>query len=171
MALVATSCGFLAPAAANADEHWVVNATFTDGGTLTGFIDFNVYGSLGAYDLVTSPVGGFPGFEFRPGHGNISGGLFGPGDTSLTLLGPAYNSDILVLTASSSFLVSQNGNYLQASSAECVGLYSCSPGAGTRYLSGASLMAVPEPAAWALMTIGFGGIGAAARRRRTAVAA
>ncbi|MBV8971216.1 MAG: PEPxxWA-CTERM sorting domain-containing protein [Sphingomonadaceae bacterium] len=38
-------------------------------------------------------------------------------------------------------------------------------------LDGVSLTAVPEPAAWALMLGGFGLIGAAARRRRTAVAA
>jgi len=31
--------------------------------------------------------------------------------------------------------------------------------------------AVPEPATWALLIAGFGGIGAAQRRRRSAVAA
>jgi hypothetical protein len=35
----------------------------------------------------------------------------------------------------------------------------------------ASSSAVPEPAAWALMILGFGGAGAALRRRRTTVAA
>ncbi len=38
-------------------------------------------------------------------------------------------------------------------------------------LDGVSLVAVPEPATWGLMIVGFGGIGLAARRRRSAAAA
>lgn len=38
-------------------------------------------------------------------------------------------------------------------------------------LDGVSLTAVPEPASWALMFMGFGGLGAVARRRRTAALA
>ena len=38
-------------------------------------------------------------------------------------------------------------------------------------LKSATLSAAPEPATWALMIVGFGGIGAAVRRRRTQVAA
>jgi hypothetical protein len=34
-----------------------------------------------------------------------------------------------------------------------------------------SVAAVPEPASWSLMIMGFAGMGAALRRRRTAVAA
>lgn len=37
--------------------------------------------------------------------------------------------------------------------------------------SGSVTSAVPEPAAWALMLVGFGGVGAAIRGRRTAIAA
>ncbi len=39
-------------------------------------------------------------------------------------------------------------------------------------LDGVSLTAVPEPSTWAMMLVGFGGLGyAALRRRRTALAA
>jgi hypothetical protein len=39
------------------------------------------------------------------------------------------------------------------------------------FLDGVSLSAVPEPASWALMLIGVAGLGATARRRRSALAA
>lgn len=39
------------------------------------------------------------------------------------------------------------------------------------FLDGVSLVAVPEPAVWALMLMGFGGVGAAIRRRRRLAAA
>ena len=171
MALLSAGSLFLAPAAANADTHWVINTTFTDGGTLTGFVDFNVYGNVGNYDLRTSAVGAFPGFDYAPAPANTAPFGGGLGTTSVVLSGPGYHADLLVLNASASFTTSQTGNYLLASSVECVGAYSCSPGPDARYLSGPSLMGVPEPAAWALMIIGFGGVGAATRRRRTAVAA
>jgi len=38
-------------------------------------------------------------------------------------------------------------------------------------LDNVSIASVPEPAAWALMLVGFGGLGAAMRRRRTAASA
>jgi choice-of-anchor C domain-containing protein len=38
-------------------------------------------------------------------------------------------------------------------------------------LDNVSIASVPEPATWAMMLVGFGGLGAALRRRRTAVAA
>ncbi len=162
---------FLAPAVANADTHWVINTTFTDGGTLTGFIDFNVSGYLGNYDLTTSAVGGFTGFEFKSGSGDIAGSFSGPGGVTVSLLGPTYRTDNLVLVASAPFTTSQTGNYLQVTSFECQGVFTCPADGVTRYLSGPSLLAVPEPATWALMIIGLGGVGAATRRRRTAVTA
>ena len=170
-ALAFVGGALLAPLAATADEVWSVNATFTDGGALTGFLDFNVYGQLGNFDLRTSAVGGFPGFDFRPGHGDIAPAGGGPGTTSIVLYGPTYDTDNLVLNASTSFTTSQPGNVLLASSAECIGAYSCSPGATTRYLSGPSPLGTPEPSAWALMLLGLGRVGAAARRgRRPAIA-
>ena len=170
-ALMSAGCLFLAPTGASADEHWVINATFTDGGTLTGFIDFNTYGQVGNFNLQSSAVGTFPGFDFTPGHGNVAPSGGGAGTTTVELFGPGYNIDNLVLNASAPFTASLDGNHLLATTVECVAAYSCSPGAGTRYLSGPSLLAVPEPAAWALMAIGFGGVGAASRRRRHAIAA
>jgi hypothetical protein len=38
------------------------------------------------------------------------------------------------------------------------------------FLDGVSLTAVPEPAVWGLMIVGFGAVGALIRRRRTALA-
>ncbi|WP_185965035.1 FxDxF family PEP-CTERM protein [Glacieibacterium frigidum] len=41
----------------------------------------------------------------------------------------------------------------------------------TSFIDGVALAAVPEPATWGLMIVGFGMVGFAARRRRTSVAA
>ena len=171
LALTSSASLLLTPAAATADEHWVINTTFSDGGTLTGFIDFNVNGYVSAFNLRTSAVGAFPGFDFTPGHGNIAPFGGGVGTTSVVLFGPGYNVDNLVLNASAPFTASQHGNYLAASSYECLDSYGCPAGPATRYLSGQSLMGVPEPASWALMLLGFGGLGLSLRRRRERLAA
>ena len=42
-------------------------------------------------------------------------------------------------------------------------------GAGSQFNGTANLTAVPEPATWAMMLLGFGGIGAAMRRRRKTI--
>lgn len=44
-----------------------------------------------------------------------------------------------------------------------------SPGSSSYVTAKSSIAAVPEPATWGMMLIGFGGLGAVMRRRRTAV--
>lgn len=65
-AVVALACGLGAPDVANADEHWTVEAIFTDGGTVNGYFDINAYGYLGDFNLQTSANGPFGGFDFVP---------------------------------------------------------------------------------------------------------
>jgi hypothetical protein len=64
-------------------------------------------------------------------------------------------------------LDSSGPNMLLTTSYECNFSYSC-PGGGdvsVRYLESPSVLGAPEPAGWALMLIGVGGIGMAVRRR------
>jgi hypothetical protein len=173
---IASSLTVMVPATANADNHWVVNSKFTDGATLTGYIDFNVYGYVAGYDLVTSAFGNFAGFEFTPGGANIAPYGGGPGTQSVTLFGPTYNGDQLTLVTSADLTVPSSNNSLTGSTFECQNSYSCPATADVgdvRYLdtSGPVTLGTPEPAAWSLMLVGVGAVGAMVRRGSRPIAA
>jgi len=65
-------------------------------------------------------------------------------------------------------------NFTASATSEVLSFLSVGTPAGNlppvSYLDGVSLVAVPEPAVWGLMLLGFGGLGAMIRRRRTAAA-
>jgi hypothetical protein len=151
---------------AQADEHWGIDATFADGGTLKGYIDFNTYGYVASYDLVTSAAGAFGGFDFTAGGGNISPSGGGPGATEVTLFGPSDDGDQLTLMVSKPFTTEISDNTLLTSTFECFGSYSCPTSGTVRYLSAPSTLAAPEPASWSMMLLGLGGVGAVLRRPR-----
>lgn len=160
-------CGLGAPMAADAST-WIVNGTFQDGATVTGFFDFNVYGYIANYDLKTTASGAFAGFEFKPGGGNIAAYATGPGTTSITFFGPTYNGDQLTLLTSLPLTTGFVGNSLTAASNECQNSWSCPGGGGDVRFLNLSLSAIaptPEPATWAMMLVGFGLMGYSMRRR------
>jgi hypothetical protein len=154
-----------APSAASADVHWTVNGTFDDGGSLSGFFDINVYGYLSDFDLTTTAGGTDPGFEYTPETSYFSNGSF------FVDAQPGYQADLhLAFLGDLSHAVLNNpiDGGVGGPSYECVGSFSCYlPAYGaTRYLTGGAA-SVPEPAGWALMILGFGGVGAALRGRRS----
>ena len=157
----------LTASTASADIHWIVNATFTDGGTLTGYFDINQDGYLGEFNLQTSANSPFGGFDFTPGGDNISG-TSGPGLSEVSFLGPTYDGDQLVLFSTSPF-DSSGPNSLTTLSFECQNSYSCPDGGedgyAVRYLGAESPLSTgtPEPATWMLVLAGFAGLGAALR--------
>lgn len=155
--------------AASAQSHWTVNGTFSDGATLSGFFDFNVYGYLSAWSLHTSAAGAFaaadytsPPVALSPGSGNFGAGSYaefysnGYGDQHLELLTSAPLSGGVSTLLPSSF--------------EAIGYdpaVGAPPGAGpVRTLMPNSVLATPEPASWIMLIMGFGLTGTALRRRQ-----
>jgi hypothetical protein len=154
----------LAAASSAGARVYDVGATFDDGTTLSGFISINASGYPDGYDLTTTD-GSIVGYHYTP----TINSTFTPGDPTITIFrdDPSYDGylqltfvDPLIGTGSGpdALVVGPSGP-----SYECND-YSC-PNGTARFLLTSS---VPEPAAWALMLAGVGGIGGmlrAARRR------
>ncbi len=160
------------PTAASADVVWTVNGTFDDGGTVSGFFDIDVYGYVDGFNLQTAGGSTDAGFDYDPSDSYFSNGTF------YVDAQPGYQSD-LHLEFADNLTVASADNAIQGGeggpSWECQNSYSCYlPADGSiRYIATgfASAGGVPEPAAWALMILGFGGVGAMLRnRRRPAIA-
>ncbi len=179
-----------APSTASAADvftHWAVNGVFDDGGTVSGIFDIDVYGYIrsATFDLKTAG-GDLTPFEYTHNTAyHASGTVPGPDYNTYVApfyidLQPGYAQD-LHLVFQSPLTVSIGNNVLlggfQGPSYECQNSYSCYvPQGDIRYIVSGSArssgIAVPEPAAWALMLTGFAGMGAMLRRsRRQAVAA
>jgi hypothetical protein len=152
------------PLAANADTLWSVDATFTDGASLTGYLDFNVYGYISKWDLKTTAGSGYSAFDFS----SSIPGVIAPSQNTVAAdsftfyNGPTYTGDVLTLIASKPFNAPSSGNVLLDTSYESVN-YDATP---ARYLGAATALGAPEPAAWAMMLVGVAAIGAGLRRRR-----
>jgi hypothetical protein len=151
-----------APAAASADTTWLVNATFTDGAPLTGTFTIDQYGYLTSANLTTGANGAFPGYTYTLADSYVSSGdLF-------VDFQPGYENDLHLVFADNLIVGLQNNPIVDGASYECQGSFSCYDlgGGDTRFIGSGSANYVPEPAAWALALVGFGGLGAALRRRR-----
>ena len=149
------------PTIASADTTWLIeDATFDDGGTLTGTFTLNQYGYLETASLTTS-AGGVLGGQSYDATSNASNGA-----TYLDF-NPGYTTDLHIVFADS-LTTGESHNDIVAGSYECEGSYSCYvPEGGTvRYLIGGYATYVPEPATWAMMVLGLGLIGGGIRLTR-----
>jgi hypothetical protein len=154
------------PAAASADVTWVVKGTFNDGGSLSGSFNINQYGYLDGYDLTTSG-GSMPGIGYTPANSYYSNGNF------VFDAQPGYQGDLHLEFLKDLSIAAANNPILSGNpgpSYECQDSYSCYDlqGGTTRFIAEgyASAGAVPEPGAWALMFVGFLGLGAIVRTSR-----
>jgi hypothetical protein len=171
-AVVAAGSLAALPTAAKADVTWFVTGTFSDGGTVDGTFNINAYGYLSGYDLLTTGGDGFSSFDYTEQNSYFSNGAF------YVDAQPDYQQDLhLEFVGDLSIPVANNpivgGD--QGPSYECQGSFGCyvpTTDGALRYItSGFASAAVPEPAIWAMMLAGFGGLGMALRGQRRKFAA
>ena len=123
--------------------------------------------------ILTSAVGSFGGFHYLPTTSYWRNGTF------YIDLEPGYFGALHLQFLSNLGIPSANNPIVGGNlgpSYECVGSWSCyiPQGGSTRYIdsgaaatnAGGNIAAVPEPATWVMMILGFLGIGLAANRRR-----
>lgn len=156
------------PTAASAAVTFDVSGTFVGGGSFSGFVTTsdNLM-SLLDFSVTTTPGGGTWPYPFFPGDTYTKAGA-----SSVTALPNNYiyatypDSDQLRLYFAGA--LTQSGVALDQTAGEFVskiGMRTVGSGALTRRVAAA----VPEPATWALMILGFGMVGGAMRasiRRR-----
>jgi hypothetical protein len=116
------------------------------------------------------------GLDYDPSQGTSAYGIGGAGMLYGALLGtftatPSGPSDYFLLGSSDSFTSALNGN-LYAVINDCVNCYSDNNGQSgftvtLALATGRPVGGVPEPETWALMLLGFAGIGLAIRYRRS----
>jgi len=188
-ALAISSASFVTQPA-KASVVWTLNdVPLTDGGTLSGTFTINGYGFLTTWDLTTtvgSTLSGAPygplnfnaGYEAASGT-SPNGAPLNSVDVSDKTVGflpsnaAPYDGELFIRFQNS---LSGSGVDPIAFGYECSG-YSCSPqtaGGPTgeiRYIGIGSdsfaVSGVPEPSTWAMMILGFVGVGLLAYRRKS----
>ncbi len=162
------AAALLSAASASAANHWVVNASFDDGATLTGYFNLSQYGFLTDYSLHSTAAGSFAAFAYSNPPAAVTGssGSFGPG-SFIQFYSNGYGDQHLTLITSAP--LTAGAALLLTTSFEDIG-YDAANGVATssgpvRYIAPGSVLSVPEPASWTMLIIGFGLTGAICRRR------
>ena len=164
-----------APGQAAVIDWTLEGVTFDDGGTASGtFSTDSSTGSLVSYDITTTAGSVLAGMTYDASTVvSVAYGYYGPNSFLLFTLGGPYGSEYITLEFRNPLTsggvdpivagydpISNTGSY------EC---YNC---ATFRLVTaGEATSAVPEPATWAMMFVGFAGLGYAGYRARKVTAA
>lgn len=172
--------GLVAPTTAKADVVYTVNAAFNDGEHLTGTFSLNIYGYIQTMNLITTAGPSLPGNSYTiPGS---SSGIIphDPPADGFFVYPVSNNLGTAVLQLMFDHALGDTGTYsivggLYGKSFECIGTNDCNTNGtlgpnksiGTvRFVTEGIATAVPEPSTWAMMIMGFAGLGFLAHRRR-----
>src|SRR5450755_237600 len=166
-ALLLTASGFDVPANATI-INWTLNSVhFTDGGTASGtFSTDSITGAVTAFDITTTP-GQFisTGFEYDAATSLLGAGL---GTNSFSLTQVASPNRALELSFFNPLTSPGVDTLVFGDSNEC-GSNSCgsfrTPIDG--FAVGSAVSAVPEPSTWAMLILGFAGVGFMAYGRKS----
>ena len=169
--IIGFSVGFAAPAAraAPAMTWLLVDTTFSDGGTATGWIGINVAGYLDGFDIAVTAGSLLPQYDYSSNTSPAPS--FPPGATILDLsaaTGPGYLQLAFSFPLNTFPSGGINPIVVGASSYECTGWEN--PGSintcnGTQRLITAGDATVPEPASLPLIATALAGVLAVRRRR------
>jgi hypothetical protein len=149
--------------ASKADVVWNVNAVFNDGTTLTGTFTTDVYGFIeNNYSLTTQAKGAFSGLTYTSADSYFNNGTF------FIDLEPGYHQDLHLTFLYSLGVANPNNPIVGGSSSfECQDSFTCylAEGGPVRFIDSGFASAVPEPATWAMMLMGFLALGLVGHRR------
>jgi hypothetical protein len=158
--------------AGKADVVWTVQGTFSDGTKLTGTFTTNVYGFIeDGYSLTTQAYGKFAGFTYTSSNSYFNNGTF------FVDFQPGWHQDLSLAFLDNLGVPNANNPMVGGApgpSFECQDSFTCylagggpdqTGGGPVRYLDSGFASAVPEPATWAMMLLGFLGIGFVGYRR------
>jgi hypothetical protein len=158
-----------APSAEAAVITWILqDVVFDDGGAAYGSFDYDTdLQTADNFDITTTAGRPVPGFHYDAATSHFSGAnLYAYSSLSWCTTGCEIFLDLKFEDAldAPGTVALVTGNYGAASSERDVRFRSLTSG------SVVGQAAVPEPAGWALMLAGFGGLGATLRRRRAMLA-
>jgi hypothetical protein len=167
--------GFGSSASADIITWTFDDVTFEDGGTVSGFFDYDTVTSAAAnFDIDTTAGTVLPAFHYTTSNSFFfAANLISP--NSLTWLNNAQDRYINLAfdgSLSTPGVVDLRLGDLSGG-ADTNGSWECDNCFDIRDVASGSVTSpagVPEPAAWALMLVGFGGLGAVLRRRKARLA-